>query len=239
MNSTSNPPQSLFPQIRLLSWQGIILILLVLLVLATLAFVIFQPIQVLPRIRLAPGFLLYDQDGQPLSNEDLRGQFVLYNFSTTTCLPDACPETERIMQEVQRRMGKAQLRGLPVSQVTILLDSDTATPEALAAYAAAWQADTSTWKFVSGDAQTLKNVVGSGFEVYYEQGEDGSYRLNPTILLVDGWGIVRGIYNSRSIQPNTDHILRHLEVLATEVQNSKGVAKAGYEAAHLFLCYAS
>jgi len=33
------------------------------------AFAIFQPIKVLPRIQLAPGFILLDQDAQRLTNE--------------------------------------------------------------------------------------------------------------------------------------------------------------------------
>jgi len=47
------------------------------LVLGAISFKVFQPVQVVPRIRLAPGFSLIDQNGERLSNEDLRGHFVL------------------------------------------------------------------------------------------------------------------------------------------------------------------
>jgi hypothetical protein len=37
---------------------------------------------------------------------------------------------------------------------------------------------------------------------------------------------------------DTERILRHLGVLAEEVESSTGAASFAYEAAHLFLCYA-
>jgi hypothetical protein len=37
--------------------------------------------------------------------------------------------------------------------------------------------------------------------------------------------------------PDADRILRHIGVLAEEVQKATGVNKLIYEAAHLFLCY--
>ena len=36
-----------------------------LIILAAIAFAVFEPIQVLPRIRLAPGYLLVDQSAPP------------------------------------------------------------------------------------------------------------------------------------------------------------------------------
>ena len=53
--------------------------------LAVGAFVVFQPVQVLPRVRLAPGFTLTDQSGERLTSEDLRGKFVLYSLTYTSC----------------------------------------------------------------------------------------------------------------------------------------------------------
>jgi hypothetical protein len=41
------------------------------------SFIIFRPIIVLPRITIAPGYTLTDQDGNRLTNEDMRGKIAL------------------------------------------------------------------------------------------------------------------------------------------------------------------
>ncbi len=212
-------------------------VLLILLVGSALAFKIFQPIQVVPRIRLAPGFSLTDQDGQRLTNEDLRGKFVLYNFTYTRC-PPPCHQLDETMMEIQERLGEANLGDIPMRFVTISFDPEHDTPEVLKAYARSVGADEARWRFATtGDTSLLKTIIGGGFETYYEKKEDGSYAFDPRFVLVDGWGIIRGEYRYQTMVPDTDRILRHIGVLAEEVQNSTGTASLAYEAAHFFLCY--
>ncbi len=209
-----------------------------LIVVSVFAFKVFQPIQVLPRMQLAPAFTLTDQDGKRLTSEDLRGQFVLYTFSYTNC-PAPCYNINATMQEVQSRLSEVNLGGVPVSFVTISIDPQRDTPEALKAYADSIQADTGKWKFATTENKSLlKTIIGGGFETYYEDKGNGDFAFDPSFVLVDGWGIVRAEYRYQTEVSNADRILRHLGVLANEVQNSKGTAKLAYEAAHLFLCYA-
>ena len=63
-----------------------------------------------------------------------------------------------------------------------------------------------------------------------------------------GWGIIRAEYRQYesterlSLSEGTtdidpDVILRDIGLIVEEVRNSKGVASAAYEAAHLFACY--
>ena len=90
-------------------------IFLLLAVASAIAFKVFQPIQVVPRIRLAPGFSMIDQDGERITNEDLRGHFVLYNFSYTRCaLP--CGQLNQTMMEVQDRLKEIELGDIPPSE---------------------------------------------------------------------------------------------------------------------------
>ena len=49
------------------------------------AFAIFQPIKVLPRIRLSPGFAMLDQNGLRVTNESLRGSIVVFSYTYTRC----------------------------------------------------------------------------------------------------------------------------------------------------------
>jgi protein SCO1/2 len=80
-------------------------------------------------------------------------------------------------------------------------------------------------------------VVGSGFGAFFEEQEDGSFRFDPTFVLVDGWGVVRGQYRYQTQVSDADKLVRHIGILGEELRNSKGVASLAYEAAHLFMCY--
>lgn len=209
-----------------------------LLVISAFAFKVFQPIQVLPRMRIAPAYSFIDQDNQVLTSETMRGQFVLYAFTYTNC-PAPCYNTDDTIKEIQSRLGEVELNGIPVSFVTISIDPDRDTPEVLKAYGTALGADFSQWKFATTTNKALlKTIIGSGFETYYEDKGDGNFALDPGYVLVDGWGIIRSEYRYTTEVSDANRILRHLGVLAEEVKNSTGSAKLAYEAAHLFLCYA-
>ena len=209
-----------------------------LLVVSAFAFKIFQPIQVLPRMRLAPAYSFIDQDNQEFTSETMRGQFVLYSFIYTNCT-EPCNTSNATLQEVQSRLNEVDLGNIPVSFVSISIDPDRDTPEALKTYGSTLGADFNQWKFATtSNKSLLKTVVGSGFETYYEDKGDGNFALDPGYVLVDGWGIIRAEYRYSTQVSDADRILRHLGVLAEEVKNSTGSAKLAYEAAHLFLCYA-
>lgn len=204
--------------------------------LSVAAFVIFQPVQVLPRVRLAPGFTLTDQAGERITSEDLRGKFVLYSFGYTNC-PPPCGDIDTTMQTIQQRLGEVELYGNEVELVTISVDPERDTTEALATHAANVGAEEG-WRFATTEDQTwLKDIVGGGFHTFYEEKDDGAFILDPAFVLVDGDGIIRNEYRYKTISPDADRIVRHLGVLAQEVENSIGAASLAYEAAHLFLCY--
>ncbi len=212
--------------------------ILALIILSAFAFKVFQPIQVLPRMQLSPAFALTDQNNERLTSEDLRGQFVLYNFTYTNC-PTPCYNMNDTILEVQSRLDEVELDGIDVSFVTISIDPEHDTPEVLNSYAKTIGADTEAWKFATTTNKALlKTIIGSGFETYYEDKGNGDFAFDPAFILVDGWGIVRAEYRYSTEVTHADRILRHLGVIAEEVRNSTGSGKLAYEAAHLFLCYA-
>lgn len=205
----------------------------IVLALGIAAFSIFRPIQVLPRIVLAPGFALTDASGALLTNEAMRGKIVLYGVTYTTCAPP-CVQTSPLMQQVQARLDSLDTGGIPVELVTISVDPARDTPEVLAAYAAELGA-TERWHFVTGPANRLKAVVGGGFGLYYAQQADGRIALDAGLMLVDGAGILRAEY-MRAL-PDADRVLRDVQLLLAEAQNGEGAGRLAYEAAHLFSCY--
>lgn len=201
------------------------------------AFVIWfstaRPITVLPRITLAPGFYLADQNGEKFTSEDLRGQIALYNFTYTNCAAP-CIQTSPIMAQVQARLPEISA-SVPLKMVTFSVDPVQDDTAVLLAYAESLGADTAVWHFATGGEQQLKSVIGGGFGVYYKAQEPGQIKLDPAFFLVDGNGVIRAEYRTES--PDIDIIMRDFGLLAAEVDHSEGIYRFAYEAAHLFSCY--
>ncbi len=206
--------------------------------LAMLAFATFKPILVLPRMGLGPGFLMTDQNSARLTNEDLRGQLVLYNFTYTNCVAP-CPETGTVMRLVQEQLPQMGTRGLPVTLVTLSFDPERDNAAQLRRYAERFGADPAIWRLATGEAMTLKYTIGGGFGVYYQANPagdaKGDFTFEPMFVLVDGAGIVRAKY--RTATPDLTILQRDIELVAKEVDESTGAGRLVYEAAHLFVCY--
>lgn len=204
-------------------------------ILAALAFVIFQPVQVLPRMELAPGYGLVDQHGNRFTNEDVRGHLTLYTIMHSHC-EAGCSDTSAVVADLQARVNALPLGDLPTAFVSISIDPVRDTPERLAEYAALVGADGENWRFVTGEPTQLKQIIGAGFRTYYDA-NDPALPFDPVFVLVDGWGITRAIY--RTGAPDPEIVERDFTLVAREVANSEGVNRFAYEAAHLFLCYPS
>ena len=205
-------------------------------ILAAVAFAVFEPIQVLPRIRLAPGYLLTDQNAATLTSEDVRGDIVLYNFGYTNC-GEACNSMNSTMGAIRGRLDEVDTGDTAVRFVTISFDPSTDNPEVLDDYASQVGADSESWTFATAEPDHLANVVKAGFRAYYEDRGDGSFSFDPVFVLVDGWGVIRGEYRYQTSADDTDKILRHIDILGEEIRNAHGAASLAYEAAHFFLCY--
>lgn len=208
-------------------------------------FAIFQPLLVLPRIGLSPGFGLTNQAGERLTSENLRGRIVLYSFTYTNCV-DPCQDTTTFMQQARTAVATMDTRSIPVELVTISFDPTRDTAQQLQMYAAQFEpADNQTsgipvsplppWHFLTGEEVPLKYIIGGGFGVYYQDEKDGTFTFDPTFVLVDGAGIVRAKY--RNTAPDLAIIQRDIELVAKEAVQSTGATRMAYEAAHLFLCY--
>jgi len=177
---------------------------------------------------------LTDQNGARLTNEDLRGKIVLYNFTYTQCA-GTCPQTSDTMRALQSRLGEIDSGDIPLMLVTISFDPARDTPERLRAYANQVGADAKVWRIATGDATRLKYALGGGFNLYYAPNADGTFTFDPLFALVDGWGIIRAFYKTAT--PAPERLVRDLRLVAQEARQSTGAARYAYEAAHLFLCY--
>ena len=221
---------------RLPGWLRWGLACFALFVAAAMAFAIFEPIQVLPRLRLAPGYSLMAQDGTRATSETARGAVTLYTFATTDCGQE-CDSIYQTMTQVGDRVERdVDLAGAEFRMVTVALDPVASADELLVASEQSG-ADGKTWQWLGGDEATIDTVVRSGFRRSVERSEDGSIRSDPGFVLVDGVGVVRGDYRYQTLAADADKIVSHIEILGEELRYAGGAGAVAYEAAHLFLCY--
>ena len=147
-----------------------------------------------------PEFALVDQDEQPVSSADLRGEVLVVDFIFTSC-PDVCPLLTQRMADLQGRLTRHE-RGVPVRLVSISIDPARDTPAALREFADQYGARPERWTFLTGDPTYVADVV-AGFKMaaqkVVDEGEDYHMVHSEKFLLVDADGAVRGFYTSDAV----------------------------------------
>ena len=84
---------------------------------------------------------------------------------------------------------------------------------------------------LEGEHQVDVAIVGGGFDLYF----DDDAQFAPRWVLVDALGQMRARYHTA--QPDPAILQRDINLLLAEMENSQGIGRFGYEAAHLFACY--
>jgi protein SCO1/2 len=122
-----------------------------------------QPEPQLDDFGAAPQFNLTDQTGATFSSASLAGHATLLDFIYTHCT-DACPVLSATFQDTSRKLADAKLLGNKVMLVSLSVDPTHDTPEVLAEYGQQFSADPATWKFLTGDWDSVWDAV-TGFRV--------------------------------------------------------------------------
>jgi protein SCO1/2 len=117
-----------------------------------------------------PDFALIDQQRGRVTLASLSGKVVVVNFVYTRCaLPQFCLRMSNNFGALQRRFRKELGRELVL--LTITFDPERDTPEALASYAARWQADPTGWRFLTGSTSEIRRVCALfGQEAFPDEG---------------------------------------------------------------------
>jgi protein SCO1/2 len=144
-----------------------------------------RDVELLPVIRAVPEFSLTDQNGQTVTNADLRGKIWIADFIFTRC-KGPCPLMTARMLEMQKALVKTP----EVKLVSVTVDPESDTPEELKAYAEANFADPNRWKFLTGDKTVIEKLVTEGFMQHLAE-ENGEPVHGTMFLIVDGNGMVR------------------------------------------------
>jgi protein SCO1 len=153
--------------------------------------------QRLPTIGPAPQFALTSQDGARVTLAEFRGKVVAVAFIYTSC-PDVCPLLTAKMAQVQDELGSDF--GSKVAFVSISVDPENDTPEALQAYAEAHGADLAGWTFLTGAPAAVREAARR-YGVAVSTAADG--RVDHTLLttLVDRRGAMRVQYIGYRFDP--------------------------------------
>lgn len=219
------------------------------LVAGVMAFALFQPVKVVPRIAEGPSYELVDQNGQAFAQGAHASEIALYGFGYTNDLTGGVEQTINDMRHLQSQV-RTRDGEIDLGLILILFDDQRDTPHRLQQFASVHDLDLSNWTLLTGDADTLKRVIGQGFGIYYEAvplsvlpgaedrisgstSADYGYLQAQRYILVDNLNIIRAEYRAPL---DIEHALRDIRLIIREA-NSTGVSRTLNEAAHLFLCY--
>src|SRR5687767_3244721 len=105
-----------------------------------------------------------------MSLASLSGKVVAVNFIYTRCaLPQFCLRVTNNFGVLQKRFQRELGRDLVL--LTITFDPERDTPQVLAKYADQWKADPTTWRFLTGDMNSVRRVCGLfGVDAFVDEG---------------------------------------------------------------------
>ena len=151
----------------------------------------------LPVLRTISSMDLVDQEGKPVNLQTFRGQPWFANIIFTRC-PGPCARMTQKMRQLQEALPA---EASEVQLVSLTTDPDFDTPEVLSQYARKFQADTRSWKFLTGTKEEIVRVsTQEWLLVMLEKGEAERESTNDIFLhstltvLMDGLGRIRGTY---------------------------------------------
>ena len=137
-----------------------------------------SPSAIGPAIAAVGGpFHLEDQNGQPVSDEDMKGRPFLVFFGFTHC-PEICPTTLFEISEVIRELGKDADR---IGALFITVDPERDTPAALKDYLSSFDPHL---RGLTGDPAAV-NAAIKAYRVYAKKIplEGGDYTMDHTAVV--------------------------------------------------------
>jgi protein SCO1/2 len=163
---------------------------------------------VAPEAEPAPPFELVDQHGAPRSLDSLRGKVVLLDFIYTKC-PGPCPILTGTHVRLQKILPEAARER--VWFVSITLDPERDTPEALRSYAKARGASLDNWSFLAGSKPQIEDVLAR-YGVGKMPGAGGEIQHVVVTFLIDAEGRIAKRYFG--LEHHADDLARDVAALA-------------------------
>ena len=163
----------------------------------------------LPIIGQIPSFELIDQNGESFTLESVKGNVWLADFIFTTCA-GPCPIMTERMSTVQHDLIDID----KLKFVSFTVNPDYDTPEVLKKYAKRYDADISTWSFVTGKYEQIQELIANGFKM----GDEEEIVFHSTrFALVDHEGNLRGYYSGTEPMDH-ENLTRDINSLIKKIQ---------------------
>lgn len=141
-----------------------------------------------------PDFTFVNQDRKTVKLSDFRGKAVAVTFIYSRCpLPDFCIQMTSYFSRVQRNLKKDNLLAGRWHLLTVSFDPDFDKPEVLKKYGTSYEADFSTWDFVTGNLGTIRDFA-DGLELVVEDDEGGLLAHNLRTAVIDANGVLTEVY---------------------------------------------
>lgn len=135
-----------------------------------------------PTVGPLPAYSLIDSSNQPVNEELFKEHIRVYSFFFTSC-SDVCPRITAAIKELM-------LKNADVNFVSVSVDPSTDTPSHLSEYAVKLQARPDRWRFLTGEAQAIRQLA-TDLKIY---GDDAPGSHSTRLVLIDRHGLVRATY---------------------------------------------
>ena len=135
-----------------------------------------------------PPFALFNQVGQLVTPESLKGKTLVLNFIFTRCaVPEKCPAATIRMVELQKAAREKNIMDLQL--VTISFDPAFDSPGILQLYGDSYGVDFSNFWFLTGNDQMIADLQKQ-FAIQTKQ-ENGTIRHTMATVLIDKTGKIQ------------------------------------------------
>lgn len=165
-----------------------------------------------------PPFNFIDEDGNPFGDKDTEGKILIVDFFFTRCT-SICPRMSAQMQQLQLRLDKPRYNDVLFLSHTV--DPEHDTPEVLKAYAKRLQADSTRWKFLTGNAPDIYRQGNLGYllTANVDSAAAEMFVHSPQFVLVDKQRHIRGMFDGTDTDAMHD-LVTDLKALQSEEDRS-------------------
>lgn len=159
-------------------------------------------------------FKLYNQDGNTIDINHLKGKIYVADFFFTTC-GNMCPKMTFQMERLNEQFAQDD---------DFMLVSHSVTPEidsipVLKAYAIEHHAEAPKWHLLTGDKEDIYKLARQSYFAVKDQwkGDLGDFIHTENFVLVDKQGRIRGYYDGTD-PAEVDKLITEIDILKLEYQ---------------------
>ncbi|QNK89125.1 SCO family protein [Sporosarcina sp. resist] len=154
-------------------------------------------------------FSFTNQEGKKLGLDDLKGKVWIADFVFTNCTTVCLP----MMANMTELQGKLKEEDLNVQLISFSVDPAIDTPEVLKEYAGNYNADLSSWNFLTGYSQnTIKDFAAKSFKAIAIKPKTGDQVIHGTsFYLINKEGTVMKDYSG--LDAPFDEIINDVKLL--------------------------